>query len=265
MLNPSEISNKQFEKVRGRGYRPEEVDAFLAQIAREWDTLLRERQELEQKMLVLADSLEEYKRDEDSLRSALIGAQKLGDSVVREAKAKAQQLEEDAAVNANLMIENAKKEIERQQQGYVRMQREVATFKSKLQLLYKQHLELISSIPSDETLSKPSPSVTASAAAAPTQDEIPEEPVNMAAEQTEPNYEETPAPASDPIDAYDIPIPVDTGLEYAAEEEHYTKEVYPPEPVHQETTSRFHRGSRFGPLKFGSNFDLKHEDERRKK
>lgn len=50
------------------------------------------------------------------------------------------------------LVENAKKEIERQQQGFVRLQREVATFKSKLQLVYKQHLELISSIPVDENI-----------------------------------------------------------------------------------------------------------------
>lgn len=150
MLNPNEIANKQFSK--GRGYRAEEVDSYLRQIASDIGELIEEKRDLEKKMMVLADKLEEYKEDEESLRAALLGAQKLGDSVVREAKAKAQSLLEDAEAQAVQLVENAKKEIERQQQGFVRLQREVATFKSKLQLVYKQHLELISSIPVDENI-----------------------------------------------------------------------------------------------------------------
>ena len=252
MLKPSDIANRQFERIRGKGYRPEEVDAFLGQIADDMNDLLAEKRELEQKMLVLADKLEEYKQDEDSLRSALIGAQKLGDSVVRDAKARAQQLEEDAAARANLMVENAKKEIERQQQGFARMQREVATFKSKLQLLYKQHLELISSIPADES--------TLRAAA------VREEPAPVVEPEPEPApvfVEPEPEPIPEPVDEYDIPLPIDDPLEYTEEKAGYADEepLYEPEPDERPVR----RGSRFGgPLKFGSNFELKRDDKRKK-
>ncbi len=152
MLNPNEIANKRFDKVMGQKYRADDVDNYLAQVADSMNDLLEEKQELEKKLIVLADKLEEYKDDEESLRSALLGAQKLGDSVVRDAKAKARDILEDAEARANMIVENAKQEIERQQAGFVRMQREVATFKSKLQLVYKQHLELIASIPVDENI-----------------------------------------------------------------------------------------------------------------
>ena len=253
MMNPSDIAHKQFERIRGKGYRPEEVDLFLSQVAGELESLASEKRDLEQKLIVLADKLEEYKQDEDSLRSALIGAQKLGDSVVREAKAKAQQIEEDANARAALIVENAKKEIERQQQGYVRLQREVATFKAKLQLLYKQHLELISSIPADDSVIH--------APAAPKEEPAPQP---EAPAPVQPDPEPAPEPVPEPVDEYDIPLPVDDPLEYTEQPGSYSVEEYAaPEPK-PEPEHRMRRESRFGPLKFGNNFDLKRENKRKK-
>ena len=113
MLNPNEIANHKFDKAMGRGYRMEEVESYLGQVAGEMNELLIEKQELEKKLMILAEKLEEYKRDEESLRAALLGAQKLGDSVVRDAKAKAASIIEDANAQANLLRENAKRAIER--------------------------------------------------------------------------------------------------------------------------------------------------------
>ncbi len=255
MMNPSDIAHKQFEKIRGKGYRPEEVDLFLSQVAGEMENLLSEKRDAEQKLMVLADKLEEYKQDEDSLRSALIGAQKLGDSVVREAKAKAQQIEEDANARASLIVENAKKEIERQQQGYVRLQREVATFKAKLQLLYKQHLELISSIPADDSVIHATPKEEPAP--------IPQEEAPIPSAQTaEPTESSEPIP--EPVDAYDIPLPVDSPLEYTEQSTSYNVEGYAAPEPQPEPEHRVRRESRFGPLKFGSNFDLKRDEKRKK-
>ncbi|GKH47034.1 MULTISPECIES: DivIVA domain-containing protein [Anaerotruncus] len=248
MLNPNEIANKQFSK--GRGYRAEEVDSYLRQIASDIGELIEEKRDLEKKMMVLADKLEEYKEDEESLRAALLGAQKLGDSVVREAKAKAQSLLEDAEAQAVQLVENAKKEIERQQQGFVRLQREVATFKSKLQLVYKQHLELISSIPVDENIVE---AAMKKSAPQPEPQPQPEQPV------FEEPVDELPPPV-EPVDEYAIPLPVDAPLSYSEERLEYSEDAYESDPAPAPK-----RESRFGPLKFGKEFDIKRDDDKRRK
>lgn len=256
MLNPNDIANQKFDKSMGRGYKADEVDQYLGQVADEMNNLLVEKQELEQKLMVLADKLEEYKHDEESLRSALLGAQKLGDSVVRDAKAKAEMIINEANTKATLLVENAKKEIEKQQAGFVRMQREVATFKSKLQLVYKQHLEMISSIPVDESIVNNAIKQTqADEAATATRTAQPEEAPAVTAEE---------AVVDNRVDEYDIPIPAG-GLEYSEQELEYTsEEEYTPAPEpEQPYTTR--RESRFGPLKFGKEFDIKRDDEKRKK
>ena len=248
MLNPNEIANNQFSK--GRGYRAEEVDSYLRQIASDIGELIEEKRDLEKKMMVLADKLEEYKEDEESLRAALLGAQKLGDSVVREAKAKAQSLLEDAEAQAVQLVENAKKEIERQQQGFVRLQREVATFKSKLQLVYKQHLELISSIPVDENIVE---AAMKKSAPQPEPQPQPEQPV------FEEPVDELPPPV-EPVDEYAIPLPVDAPLSYSEERLEYSEDAYESDPAPAPK-----RESRFGPLKFGKEFDIKRDDDKRRK
>ena len=260
MLNPNEIANRKFDRAMGRGYRVEEVDNYLAQIAREVDDLLEEKRELEEKLMVLAEKLEEYKRDEESLHAALLGAQKLGDSVVRDAKARAQSILDDANIRASQLVDNAKSAIEQKQHAFIRMQREVATFKSRLQLVYKQHLELISSIPVDEDLMQVimnKESAAQPAAERPTEEQPPKE---EAAVST-PSQEEFSGNVQTPSDEEgDFELP---DLQYQEEEEFIPE---PPEQVqapHRQPKQR--ETSRFGPLKFGKDFDLKRDDDKRRK
>ncbi len=264
MLNPNEIANHKFDKAMGRGYRMEEVENYLGQVAGEMNELLLDKQELEKKMMVLAEKLEEYKRDEESLRAALLGAQKLGDSVVRDAKAKAASIIEDANAQANLLRENAKRAIEREQHAFIRMQREVATFRSKLQMLYKQHLELISSIPVDDDLINaefsPKPAAEPAQAPAPAP-----EPVRN---PVPPAYEEPEAPEDEPLPEEELVEDAlqysEQGLEYSEEEPYYEPEPeLEPEPIPEPPKPR--RESRFGPLKFGKDFDIKRDDEKRRR
>lgn len=260
MLNPNEIANHKFDKAMGRGYRMEEVESYLSQVAGEMNELLVEKQELEKKMMILAEKLEEYKRDEESLRAALLGAQKLGDSVVRDAKAKAASIIEDANAQSNLLRENAKRAIEREQHAFIRMQREVAAFRSKLQMLYKQHLELISSIPVNDDL------VNAEFSPKPAVDTPPPpEPVRNPAP---PAYDEPEVLEDEPLPE-EVPEEDDAlqyteqGLEYSEEEEPYYEPEPEPEPVPEPPKPR--RESRFGPLKFGKDFDIKRDDEKRRR
>ena len=146
MLTPETIASRRFDKQMG-GYKQDEVEIFLQQVAAEYAKLLAEKEELEQKIEVLADKVEQYREDEDSLRSALIGAQKLGDSVIRESKAKADYIVREAKDKADRILENAQKSIEKEQMALIKMQKEVTKFKNRLLTLYRQHLEMISALP----------------------------------------------------------------------------------------------------------------------
>ncbi len=149
MISPSDIRNVEFDKGI-KGYKTEAVDSFLDKIASDFDTLLNENKELESKLSVLAEKLEEYKSDEDSLREALLGAQKLGSNVIKEAKAKAEGIIRDATIESERILQENERKIEREKQAIVKLQKEVSDFKKRLMVTYKKHLEIINDIPGYE-------------------------------------------------------------------------------------------------------------------
>ena len=103
MLTPEEIRNIAFTKGIG-GYKTNEVDLFIDQCADTVETLLSEKAELNKKLGILADKLVEYRNDEDSIRTALLSAQRLGDTVVREANHKAGLIMDDANIKAQKIV-----------------------------------------------------------------------------------------------------------------------------------------------------------------
>ena len=187
MLSVKDINNKRFEQARP-GYNTEEVDDFLRQIAQDIAQYQREKEEAEKKIEVLVESVREYKRDEEALKDALVGAQKQGRAVVSEAQAKADEILSAARAKSEEIIGSTKIQLEKEKNCLVKMQQEVSDFKANLLNMYKQHLEQITAIPdyededSDEEEAE-APVSAEPAAAAPVQE--------AAAQQPEQNMEAT--------------------------------------------------------------------------
>ena len=149
MISPQEIRSVTFDKVM-RGYRTEDVDAFLQQIAQDMEQLAAEKADKEKKLYILAEKIEEYRRDEDNLKTALLNAQRMGESVIREAKQKAESILREAGIRADTLTRMAQEQCEEEQQELERIKGEVAQFKNTLLAIYKQHIELISNLPGEE-------------------------------------------------------------------------------------------------------------------
>ena len=84
----SKTPDKLFEKS-AFGYRPEEVDRYVEQQSAQIRTLEAEKADLLEKMKILAEKVNEYRKEEGALRDALLGAQKMGNTIIAEAKTKA--------------------------------------------------------------------------------------------------------------------------------------------------------------------------------
>ena len=146
MLTPNDISNKKFEKA-AFGYKPEEVDAFLSEIIGSYNAMYQEKTAAEEKLLVLAEKLEEYRANEDSLKTVLLGAQKLGENIVRDSKAKAEVIIADAENQVKQVFSESESKIIKEKETLAILQKETAEFKKQLLAMYRQHLELISLMP----------------------------------------------------------------------------------------------------------------------
>ena len=106
MFTSTEIRGTQFELNR-KGYNVEDVRAFLNQVAYQFEKLEKEKAELEQNMLVLADKLDEYRREEEKLSAALFNAQKISENIVDEATQKATIIVGDAQIVAENIVNDA--------------------------------------------------------------------------------------------------------------------------------------------------------------
>jgi len=182
VLTAEDITNRKFEKA-AFGYKAEEVEIFLKDVALAVSKLEEEKDEAEEKLEVLAEKLEEYRSNEDSLRTVLIGAQKLGDSIIRDSKGKAEVILSEAEANAKQIYYESERKIKKEKEALEQLQKETSDFKKHLLSIYRQHLELITAMPEVQE-EKAAPPV-------PAEEPAPEEPPEEIAEELpEEEYDE---------------------------------------------------------------------------
>lgn len=103
MISANDIRTSTFSRS-GRGYKIQDVDDLLEQAAESMEQLQRENAELIQKLKVLADRIQEYREEEDSIRSALLTAQKSADKIMKEAALEKEQILADTRQQSDDMI-----------------------------------------------------------------------------------------------------------------------------------------------------------------
>ena len=92
MFTPQQIDQISFGKAKFNGYKMEDVDAFLEPLTEDYITLYKENALLKSKMKVLVAKLEECRKNEASMKDAIVNAQKTCDKMVREAEEKCKQM-----------------------------------------------------------------------------------------------------------------------------------------------------------------------------
>lgn len=113
MITPSQIREKKISTVESGGYDRDEVNELLLEIIESYEAIFDENKELYRKMEVLANRIEEYRADEDSIKTALITAQKMASQVTREAKEKADKSLADSAASAQQTVVDAKEKADK--------------------------------------------------------------------------------------------------------------------------------------------------------
>ena len=107
MFTPQQIEQISFGRSTFGGYDMQQVDEFLEPLTEDYVTLYKENALLKSKMRVLVTKLEEYRKNETSMKDAIVNAQKTCDMMVREAEAKCTKMLNDANAAAALNAKNA--------------------------------------------------------------------------------------------------------------------------------------------------------------
>ena len=107
MFTPQQIDQIAFSKATFGGYNMQQVDEFLEPLTEDYVTLYKENALLKSKMRVLVGKLEEYRKNEVSMKEAVINAQKTCDKMVAEAEAKCAKMLQGASSTVAVSTQNS--------------------------------------------------------------------------------------------------------------------------------------------------------------
>ena len=88
MITPVEVLGKELK--RGFGYKAIEVDEFLEELAKDYEKVYKENNELREKVSALTENLSHYRTIEESLKRALVLAEETSKETIENANNKAQ-------------------------------------------------------------------------------------------------------------------------------------------------------------------------------
>lgn len=192
MLTPQEVSTHAFTKAVMGGYNMAMVDEFLDELTDDYTALYKENAALKAKMKVLVEKVEDYRATEDSMRATLLTAQKMADSIVREAEAKRDEILAKAETSAQDRIAQMAQELKESEARLRQGQLELAKFIAASRDICNKELQLLEQLPQAPVdMAAPAP-----AAGAPVE-EIEEKVMAAFSAQDGEEPAEEPAPAVD--------------------------------------------------------------------
>jgi cell division initiation protein len=149
MIAPHELKNKTFSRAFN-GYSPVEVDQYFDFLIEKYTEAYKSAFELEQKFNAIEAKYLELANEEESIRSAILKAQKLGEAIVNNAKKDAAEKEQDLIERCDAIIAAAKEKVEEEKRNIEKLRKMAIDFQHKLYEDYVRHVEMIRDMKLDE-------------------------------------------------------------------------------------------------------------------
>ena len=146
LISIDDAKNIEFKKSV-RGYSTEEVDRFVSEVVATLEQNKKEKVDLVKKLDILAKRIEQYRKDEENVRGALINAEKVKGSAVKEAELKVSSLLEEAKAEAKRIIYDANMSVEDQKTNYLKLQADAVVLREQLLAVYNHHIKMLEDLP----------------------------------------------------------------------------------------------------------------------
>jgi cell division initiation protein len=143
-LTPLDIHNKEFSKGF-RGYDEDEVNEFLDQVIKDYELLLREKKELEEKLKEQTEKLGHFSSIEETLNKSIVIAQEAGEEVKRNAQKEAKLIIKEAEKNADRIINEALSKARKIALEIEDLKKQSKVFRTRFKMLLEAQLDLLNS------------------------------------------------------------------------------------------------------------------------
>lgn len=191
MITPMDIHNKTFSG-QIRGYSKDEVNAFLEELASDYEKIYREHRVMEEEMDTIRTKLRNYEKMESTMSHTLVMAQETADNVKKNAHKEAELSIQEAQSEAQKIVSDAEAARRKMNADLLKAEGDMNLYIEKLLSNFKSALALIEAAKAaraPQTVQAAQPAVSEPAAEA-----DPSSPVEEAAPAVE-AQEAAPAPA----------------------------------------------------------------------
>lgn len=142
-LSPLDIHNKEFGR-RLRGYDEDEVNEFLDQVIKDYESLIRENKEMQNQVLGLQERLNHFTNIEETLSKTIIVAQEAADEVRNNAKKEAQLIIKESEKNADRIINESLAKSRKVSLEVEELKKQASVYRARFRTLVEAQLELLS-------------------------------------------------------------------------------------------------------------------------
>lgn len=143
-ITPMDIEQQEFSRSF-RGYNEEEVDDFLDKIVKDYEELINENVRLNEEIEKMKERLKEFSEIEESLRSALLNAQKSAEEMKGRVENEAKVMVEKAEIEAEVIKQKASQKEDEVKNEINNLRRYQFMFKEKFKSMLNLYLKMLES------------------------------------------------------------------------------------------------------------------------
>ena len=141
-LSPLDIHDKNFTRAF-RGFAEDEVNEFLAQIIRDYEIMLRDKKELEEKVKLMTEQMSHYNSLEETLQKSIVVAQEAAEEVRRNSQQEAKLIIKEAEKNADRIINEALAKARKVAIEIDELKKQSKVFRNRFKMLVEAQLDLL--------------------------------------------------------------------------------------------------------------------------
>lgn len=141
-LTPVDIHNKEFSKGF-RGYDEDEVNEFLEQVIKDYELLIREKKELEEKLAAMTERLGHFNNIEETLNKSIVVAQEAAEEVKGNALKEAKLIIREAEKNADRIVNESLSKARKIALEIEELKKQSKVFRTRFRMLIEAQLDLL--------------------------------------------------------------------------------------------------------------------------
>lgn len=141
-LSPLDIHNKEFSKAF-RGYQEDEVNEFLDQIIKDYEILMKEKKDLEERLKQTDERVGHFTTIEGTLQKSIVIAQEAAEEVRRNAQKEAKLIVREAEKNGDRIVNESLTKARRIAMEIEELKKQSKVFRNRFKMIVEAQLDLI--------------------------------------------------------------------------------------------------------------------------